>query len=1400
MVVAALILVGDGPAQARLDPLVVIQRQIHKANMLIVFDTSGSMTGVPGGTFVDSSECGIDCDNGDTSTCRADGVQGVCEKWTGHNCSSDDDCRQGYCSADNKPCKNGNGCDPQLGTCSWSGVRCSDNDDCKTNDGECSLTKDICNTSKLCPEVGKCSTTGAVCTTVGDACSSGKCLMASAIVCSTDSDCPTVATTGICRADPSGTPKGGCTSDADCPPTKACSSGYHCRTDWDCLGHSYTRGYCTGDNSVSCQNNHDCHNVGGVCVLPANTCKGVDNPCDIPHDTCLATPGTCNATTNACVPQTNTCTPAPPNVCNEPPHPNDVCVPSPDGAPGPIRMCRISQTVCRKNADCRTSGDSCGPATSRAIMAKRAVAKLVENSSSMVNFGLMTYYQNGYFPYYKSTTTAQAVSAFYPESRLHHYKCLDKNGKAGAVGPGPSAVCRMDGVDKKLRVGANSRYRVRAAPGLWIMADADWCGDWCALPGWGGMLGNYQGSYYETSQSTGQDLTQLLRLPTYEGQLYTSASGQYSYYKPLPNYYNGGDSPPIDTPNCFNSCAADCGGRWDTQLAPFLDTTDDPAKAQAASAAIQAWMAPAATGGLITYWSTPTGCTLENSAAPNAHASAYHYMKAVRDGNASLGVSPDRLSCRDNFILLVTDGAANGPGDDNCDSTACAKTNPESGGCKCRAVLAAYHMRKDLGVRTFVVGFGGDAGSSLSRSANDNIARAGGTDAGRDNAAPFAFLAQNEDELLRALQLAVFDAVRGSYSTAPTSTSAGTQQANTVAEGRYALDSRVDFPEWKGHLLAYDLAGTSPVLAWDAGTKLDSTNWWERRIYTWTGSTMVKIQVDPTTKAVTNKAALAGLGLGATDAEAEHVARWLLGDPALGNPARLGALINTTPIDVASPGDFALPGGHAYFTRYANRPHLIYVGSSDGMLHAFFLENTKVGTKTYAAGSEAFAVLPPNMLATVRKLYSQGGQLPDPYKHIYGLANSPKAKTLCVQNCTDAATAVWKTLLLMPEGYGGAETFMLDVTAPFASDGLADPPVAVQWYTDAGTSKTAYDSALGNTMSLPAFLFNKTTSLDDYRVVFASGYSPDSSSTTQGRALLLASATDGHITDNLPLTPASTCSQPYAAVTDVATARDFGRGQDQRLAAAFFGDTAGRLWRYQMATGVVPDTDFGCNYPLHFAPTVVQLDRDAISAAHAREIFTVQVTNSNIDLETTGMPASRLVFMKRVADVDAGGNISGMHTDNTFGTGGSIVFEVGKGTEICGVTKSDTSGNVTCLTALPSTARPTSTPLGILRKSADGFQVFTMWYVPGADGCSKGASYLTVHQLLTNKVSQRLGVLAANEPATSPLVLGGHVYVFGAGGPIDVTGSLTEPISAGRAVPPVSTTSIYGRLNWYEVE
>ncbi len=1402
------------PADARVNPVVVVQRQIHKANMLIVFDTSGSMTGVPGGVFTYSAEAGVDCDNG--SNCRQAGIAGACQI-SGRSCLSDDDCQRGYCSLDpTRPCGTEVDCPPPGAKCSVSGNACAADTDCPAQSGKCSATGVACAAATPCAAVGRCQYGNDICNNPGGRCPNiGLCAQDATVRCNSNAQCPQASSGGSCAN--GGTPPSGCSADGDCPSDARCqNTDETCRATTQCPGT--TRGACSG-TGTTCRNNNQCP-VGQTCLLWSNPCIGPPNPCTLPHTPCTThTNNDCTAVANTCAVPANTCQAAAVNTCVPPASLTDVCAASTRGTPGPIRMCRTAQTVCRRNQDC-PSGDSCGPATSRMVIAKRAINTVVTNNFDVVNFGFMTFWQNGYFPYFQNTAGGSTgiVTEFQSKDKLIITGCY-------TTAFGPSPECRVSGVLMRLRSTVNSRYTVRTSATNYVDVDQSWCGDFCDIrPNIG--TGEYQGSYYQYDAQTGGNSTTELEQTAYTGKNITVSGQNYTYYQAVPNYYNGGQPPPFEFTNCETTgvCSARCGGRWDGSVAPFLDTSDDPTRARDNAILLAQRFEPASYGGLMAYWSTPIGCTLENSGAPNMNASAYHYMQTVKAGNAASNIPPDPLPCRANYVVLVTDGAANGPGDIDpatgasvCATAACATADPEAAGCACRSVLAAQHMRKNLGVKTFVVGFSGDVSAGTPRIINDNIARAGGTDYGNDGVSPLAFLAQSEDELRAALEGVVYDAVRGSYSTAPTSSSAGTQQANSVLEGKYALDSRMDFPSWQGHLLAYDVTVTVPCaydatkqcpsLAWDAATKLATQNWWERRIYTWNGTAMVKVQIDPTTKALTNKNDLSTstLPLGATPAEAEAVARWMMGDPTYGNPAVLGAIINSTPIDVASPGDLTtFPGGHEYYLRHKDRPHLVYVGSENGMLHAFFLENTTVGTTTYGAGTEAFAFIPPDKLSTIRSLYAQGGQKADPTKHIFGLTQSPKVKTMCVRNCATATADDWATLLIMPEGYGGNETFVLDVTKPFGTNGLNATPISVKWHTNNVTStsdRTTYNDYLGQTVSLPAFFFNKTAAMDDQRVIFTSGYPVTTGSPTQGRALFVSSAITGNVVAKYDIDPQASpnppgsCAQEYTALTDVATARDFSKDQVQKIAAGYFGDTFGNLWRYTIAGGLAKIAGLGCAQPLHFSPMVAQLDRDD-PANHAHEIYTVQVTNSTLDLETGGFAASKMIISKELIGSDATGTITSVTTDTNFGTAGKVTLAGGPSGDICAV-KDVVSG--ACTTKMPTGARPTATPLGILRKDGSGFQAISLWYEPDPNGCTKGATYLTVHEVIGDSVTQKQGLKIANEPVTSPVILRGRVYVFGSDGAVEITAGMGTSYVPGLAQTPTAYQPSFGRLSWIEV-
>jgi hypothetical protein len=107
-------------------------------------------------------------------------------------------------------------------------------------------------------------------------------------------------------------------------------------------------------------------------------------------------------------------------------------------------MCRITLLKCQKDSDCPASGDDCGPATSRIVIAKRVLADIVNNNSGIVNFGFMTFYQNNYFPYYtQQSTGTQTATIFYSQGRLYGRGCFSTTN-------GPTQTCVIDGTTYSL--------------------------------------------------------------------------------------------------------------------------------------------------------------------------------------------------------------------------------------------------------------------------------------------------------------------------------------------------------------------------------------------------------------------------------------------------------------------------------------------------------------------------------------------------------------------------------------------------------------------------------------------------------------------------------------------------------------------------------------------------------------------------------------------------------------------------------------------------------------------------------------------------------------------------------------------------------------------------------------
>jgi hypothetical protein len=459
------------------------------------------------------------------------------------------------------------------------------------------------------------------------------------------------------------------------------------------------------------------------------------------------------------------------------------------------------------------------------------------------------------------------------------------------------------------------------------------------------------------------------------------------------------------------------------------------------------------------------------------------------------------------------------------------------------------------------------------------------------------------------------------------------------------------------------------------------------------------------------------------------------------------------------------------------------------------------------------------MVPLIERLYAQGGQLPDPKDHLYGLATSPKVKSLCLANCTGSGTPLWKTVLVMTEGYGGAEAFTVDITSPFHTNGVktTTAPLDVMWHTQYMTTAATYDAALGLTTSVPAFYLAKTAAMNDFRVIFGSTYG----SSGAGKYILNTSVLDGSIMDSdaAPNDPAHVCLAPivgtptldrvsYGLLADVAAAKNFGSTEKGQILAAFANDTWGNMYRYTPTVGtdgytgssgdVARIDNLTCSHPLYYSPAVVQLDRDN-PTNHAGEIYLVQVTNGPIDVDTFGnppFPASKLVIRKERV-------VSGVVTsDATFGTAGGRIELAAATTSVCGV-KTGPSGPCTIL---PADARPVGTPMAILKEDGQGFDIITLWYQTAGTSCGLGKSFLTIHEILVagaGSVTQKFGKeLAQQEPIVGGVFVGGKLAYTTKDGIIDLTADIASVVTfkAGYTFPGGTLVpDRFRRIGWTEL-
>lgn len=108
--------------------------------------------------------------------------------------------------------------------------------------------------------------------------------------------------------------------------------------------------------------------------------------------------------------------------------------------------------------------------------------------------------------------------------------------------------------------------------------------------------------------------------------------------------------------------------------------------------------------------------------------------------------------------------------------------------------------------------------------------------------------------------------------------------------------------------------------------------------------------------------------------------------------------------------------GYASFkASTASRAGMVYVGSNDGMLHAFNAQT----------GSEVWAYIPESLVSELPALADRDYSV----NHKNYVNGSPVITDICVSGCS-GSNAVWKSVLIVGLNGGGREYFAIDVTNP----------------------------------------------------------------------------------------------------------------------------------------------------------------------------------------------------------------------------------------------------------------------------------------------------------------------------------------------------------------------------------
>ncbi len=374
--------------------------------------------------------------------------------------------------------------------------------------------------------------------------------------------------------------------------------------------------------------------------------------------------------------------------------------------------------------------------------------------------------------------------------------------------------------------------------------------------------------------------------------------------------------------------------------------------------------------------------------------------------------------------------------------------------------------------------------------------------------------------------------------------------------------------------------------------------------------------------------------------------------------AVLGDVIDSRPAFIGKPTfNYTDPGYESFKERpdIKSRPGTVYIGSNDGMLHAFDADTMQ----------ERWAFVPSMVIPNLWKLADEAYAS----KHSYYVNGDPVISDICVSGCNGAG-AVWRTILVAGLGGGGRGYYALDITNPSSPTLL--------WERDASDEPN-----LGYTYGSP--VVTKRPQDGRWVVLITSGYNniPDNNTfynqpTTKFRPNNPALYNTGDGRGYLYVLDANTGSKLTQFTTGVgsvgnpsglARIQAFSDDAERNNTASYVygGDLMGNLWRFDIDNNTVSKfaelSYEGTPQPITTRPELgLVKNRRVVFVGTGKYLEVADLTNTsqqtlygikdNNDSATIVNPRSQLV---QQTIVPAGPG------ERTSGTNNAVNFETGPG-------------------------------------------------------------------------------------------------------------------------------------------